>query len=228
MRCTAHGLAVGPDGKCVLCRRDRHTSERSGRAIWAWLGGAFALVAGVAVAVRLARSDAEPQAPAATAERPPEPKVELVVAPSALLTHEVPRAPMPTVVGTSPLAAVSAQLPVPPDADAERRAPTQADLESALRATPVMMYTTQWCPVCQKARRYFGQQGIAVRERDIDASRDAHDELVRRTGRTGVPTIELDGQLLRPGFDETEIGRALVSSVERRLGVRGIELRRVD
>jgi glutaredoxin len=91
-----------------------------------------------------------------------------------------------------------------------------------------MMYTTRWCPVCRKARRYFDQQGISYRERDIDATQEAREELERRTGRTSVPTIELDGVLLRPGFNEAEIGRALVASLERRLGVRGLELRRVD
>jgi glutaredoxin len=228
MRCTAHGLAVGPDGECVLCRRERRSSQRSGRAVWAWFGGALALVGGIAAAVSIAPGGEIAPAPTVSAERPRESPSGVAAPERAEPAYEPRPVPIPTVAETPPAAEVSANLPVAPDSGAERPPPTQADLERALRATPVMMYTTQWCPVCRTARRYFAQQGIVYRERDIDATEEARGELERRTGRTSVPTIELDGVLLRPGFNEAEIGRALIASLERRLAVRGLELRRVD
>jgi len=226
-RCTAHGLAVGPDGECVLCRRHRRAAEISGRAFWVGGGGTLVLGAGIVVLARLGRREVGPAVSAETAARPPESKVEVGTVPSAPPAPEPHPVPIATAAEPPPVAEVSANVPVP-DAQAERPAPTQADLQRALRATPVMMYTTRSCPVCRRARQYFSQQGISYRERDIDATQAAREELVRRTGRTSVPTIEVDGVLLRPGFSEAEIGRALVTSLERRLGVRGLELRRVD
>src|SRR5688500_9491249 len=51
--------------------------------------------------------------------------------------------------------------------------------------------------------------------------RPARDELRRRSGRTAVPTFEIDGQLLTPGFSERSIVYALRTSVEKRLGCPG-------
>jgi hypothetical protein len=48
--------------------------------------------------------------------------------------------------------------------------------------------------------------------------------LKQRTGGGAVPVLEIDGTLLRPGFSERSVERALVASVERRLGVRGLHL----
>jgi glutaredoxin 3 len=112
-----------------------------------------------------------------------------------------------------------------PDARIE---PTQADVDRALRSTPVVMYSTQWCPVCRKARQYLVRNGISVRELDIESNRAAREELVQRTGQTGVPTIEIDGVLLAAGFNQDRVLRALVASVEQRLGIQGLEPRRVE
>jgi len=227
MRCAAHGLGVGPDGECVLCRRDRRAADHPWRAVWVAVGGMLVLGGGIVAAARLGRGAAQPAASAEIAGRPPESKAEVVIVPSALPAGEPHRVPIAEAAEPPPVAEVSPSV-FPPDAQAERPPPTQAELERALRATPVMMYTTEGCPACRRARQYFSQQGIAYRERDIDATQEARQELVRRTGRTSVPTIEVDGVLLRPGFSEAEIGRALVASLEQRLGVRGLELRRVD
>jgi glutaredoxin len=228
MRCAAHGLAIGPDGECVLCRRDRRSGPRSRRAVWGWVGGAVALVGGVAAAASIAAGGEVASAPTASEQSPSEAPSEVVAPELAAPPYEPRPPPVPTVAEAPPTAEASADVPAARDAGAEGARPTQADLERALRATPVMMYTTRGCPFCRKARQYFAQQGIAYRERDIDANEEAREELERRTGRTSVPTIELDGVLLPPGFNEAAIGRALVTSLERRLGVRGLELRRVD
>jgi glutaredoxin len=105
---------------------------------------------------------------------------------------------------------------------------TQADVDRALRSTRVVMYATSSCPYCRKARQYFVRNGIPVQELDIDANRDAREELIGLTGQTSVPTIEIEGRLLAAGFSEDRITQALVSSVEQRLGIHGLELRRTE
>ncbi len=225
MRCAEHGLAVGPDGGCVLCRRARRATKRPPTFVWKLVGGAVLVMAALVGAWTLAarRVILTEAAPTASASIAP----ELVAPPIAAPPPEPHRVPMPTEARPLPSLSVPAVSLGGADAATDAPPPTAAELGAALRATPVLMYTTQWCPVCRRARQYFAQQGIRWRERDIDASREARDELVRRTGRTSVPTIELDGVLLPPGFDEPELGQALVNSLERRLGIRGLELRRV-
>ncbi|HEY3235945.1 MAG TPA: glutaredoxin family protein [Polyangiaceae bacterium] len=64
----------------------------------------------------------------------------------------------------------------------------------------------------------------SYRERDIDRDQEARVELKRRTGGSSIPTLEIDGELLQPGFSEQSVERALLASVERRLGVTGIRI----
>ncbi len=72
----------------------------------------------------------------------------------------------------------------------------------------VLVFTTPTCPWCQRAKGYLRSQGVPFREIDVSRDQKAADDLVRRTGRIGVPVIEIDG---RPvvGFDQTQIDRLL-------------------
>ena len=72
----------------------------------------------------------------------------------------------------------------------------------------VLVFTTPTCPWCQRAKGYLRSQGVAFKEIDVSRDQKAADDLVRRTGRIGVPVIEIDG---RPvvGFDQARIDRLL-------------------
>ncbi len=72
----------------------------------------------------------------------------------------------------------------------------------------VLVFTTPTCPWCQRAKGYLRSQGVPFREIDVSRDQKAADDLVRRTGRIGVPVIEIDG---RPvvGFDQSQIDRLL-------------------
>lgn len=65
---------------------------------------------------------------------------------------------------------------------------------------PVVMYATDWCAYCAKARAYFEENGIAYTELDIDKSHAAHAQFKRLGGR-GVPLI-LVGRERVNGFSE--------------------------
>jgi glutaredoxin len=97
---------------------------------------------------------------------------------------------------------------------------------SAVSATPIVMFSTGWCGACARARAFLSANGLRYSERNIDHDPNAREELKRRTGKSSIPTIEVDGQLLNPGFSQGAIMAAVARSVERRLGVDGIEIRR--
>ena len=72
----------------------------------------------------------------------------------------------------------------------------------------VIVFSTPTCTYCNMAKKYFRQQG--VRFRDVDVSRDpaAARDLVRRSGQTGVPVIDIGGKII-VGFDKPKINQLL-------------------
>ncbi len=51
------------------------------------------------------------------------------------------------------------------------------------------MYTTSWCPYCERARQLLNSKGVAFEEVDIEASPDRRSEMQARSGRRSVPQI---------------------------------------
>ncbi len=72
----------------------------------------------------------------------------------------------------------------------------------------VVIYTTPSCPWCNRLKQYLKMHKI--RYRDIDVSKDPRmaQELVKKSGHTGVPQAEIDGQIV-VGFDKKKIDRLL-------------------
>ena len=57
-------------------------------------------------------------------------------------------------------------------------------------ATPeILMYSTSWCPYCERARALLGAKGVAYTDIDIDKQPERRDEMIARTGRRSVPQI---------------------------------------
>jgi glutaredoxin len=193
------------------------------------------LVGGAALAFRL--SGTPPLPSKVAGEKPriepevraPTPAVERAeaaepVAATAGATPSFPVAPAPTLGAEAPLAAPSASATTSASTGASAeptpRAPSSAEVAAAIRTTPIVMFSTSWCGVCRHARAFLNANRLSYTERDVDEDSAAHAELKRLTGKTAVPAFLVDGQLVGPGFSESSLKRALVTSVERRLGVR--------
>jgi mycoredoxin len=231
-RCARHALAAGPDGQCALCRSESLPPPQSYPTLM--LGGLLAailLVSGGVVAYRAVTSLAH----AAIAQEP---------SPSRRAASGKAEAPNVAPPGASPeaeatlpgahaaplteAAASPATDPAapPPEIQAApgQPAPTQAELQAALSATPIVMYGTTWCGVCRQARQFMADNGLQYREIDADATPGAWDKIQQLTGRRAVPVIIVDGELTPAGLSPSNVMRAVSRSVERRLGVRGIRV----
>ncbi|MBT8224744.1 MAG: glutaredoxin family protein [Dactylosporangium sp.] len=79
----------------------------------------------------------------------------------------------------------------------------------------VIVFTTPTCPWCTRAKSYLRQHRIAFREVDVSRDPTAARDLVRRTGQTGVPVVEIDGKPI-VGFDRARVDRALGLTGTRR------------
>lgn len=232
-------MAAGPDGLCALCRSESLPPPRD-YSKWV-LGGLLAAVLAVsagtlayravasssrgtilpevrslpsAASVALLASGQPPEQPAAanaTANHEGEsiPLAEPLPAPAALAVE--PPLPAPSAARGGPLEKASS-----------RPTPTQAELQAALTATPIVMYGTAWCGVCRKARQFMTENGLRYQEIDADQTPGAWDKVGRLTGRRAVPVIVVDGEVAGGGLSPERVMRLVARSMERRLGVTGI------
>ena len=66
----------------------------------------------------------------------------------------------------------------------------------------VVMYSTGWCPYCERARELLARKGISVQEIDIDEDPAQREVMLQRSGgRRTVPQIFI-GERHVGGFDD--------------------------
>jgi glutaredoxin-like YruB-family protein len=72
----------------------------------------------------------------------------------------------------------------------------------------VIIYTTPTCTYCSAAKSYLQQLHVDYTE--IDVSRDPAkvQTMVEKSGQTGVPVIDIDGEIII-GFDKRRLARTL-------------------
>lgn len=89
-----------------------------------------------------------------------------------------------------------------PSQDSKRKA-------KAIRSNvPVVMYSTDWCGVCKRARKYFEEQGIRFTEYDVDRNLQARNEYLLLNPRRSVPTIKIGNEVI-VGFSPAAVEAAL-------------------
>lgn len=55
---------------------------------------------------------------------------------------------------------------------------------------PVLMYTTEICPFCVRAKKLLAARGVeSIEEVRVDLEPERRDEMMQRTGRRTVPQI---------------------------------------
>ena len=61
---------------------------------------------------------------------------------------------------------------------------------------PVLIYTTQICPYCVRAKRLLKEKGVAFREIDVSDDPEARRYLIEATGQRTVPQIFIGGKAI--------------------------------
>jgi len=237
---------VGPDGQCALCRsasmpRPRQYPTR----VLLGIVAATLLVSAGALAYRAVTSLAHPAiarepssdhgASPSSLHRPPQTPFDPAVTPldssepspagiPIPLSEAVPLAADPPLVTREATLAASAapERSVPPG----RSPPTPAEVQAALSATPIVMYSASWCDVCRKAKQFLSANGLRYQEIDADAKPGAWDQIAQLTGRRGVPLIIVDGEQMPPGLNPSRVMLAVSHSMQRRLGVSDVQFAR--
>jgi glutaredoxin-like YruB-family protein len=87
----------------------------------------------------------------------------------------------------------------------------EGELDAARRRVPVVMYSTDWCGVCSRARKYFEQKDISFVEHDVDRDPQARAEYLLLNPRRSVPTIKVGDEVI-VGFSPQAVEQALDSA----------------
>lgn len=73
---------------------------------------------------------------------------------------------------------------------------------------PVIMYSTAWCGVCKRAKKWMQQNGVRYGEHDVEADEEAGHRLARLNPRLSVPTFDIGGEVL-VGFSPESLTAAI-------------------
>ena len=82
----------------------------------------------------------------------------------------------------------------------------------------IVVYVTDWCPYCARARALLERKGVSFTEIDIMEEPGRRDEMIRRAGgsRT-VPQIFIDGEHIGGCDDMVALDRA--GGLDPKLGI---------
>ncbi len=185
-----HGLIVGPDGKCVICRRGEEVVESRTSSDWPVV--VFSLVMGTAVIggigyfltqkiQRLVANSGQPEVVQPVAEVPVDPEPVRRTG----RTPPIQRDPEP-----APIASLT---PVVQGPDPEA-------LEAAKRKVTITFYSGKGCQLCDRAREFLKMKGYAFIELDVDQSETDKVLLKSINPGGGVPTFDVQGKVL-VGYD---------------------------
>jgi mycoredoxin len=62
----------------------------------------------------------------------------------------------------------------------------------------LLVYSAPWCCDCREAKRFLDKHAIRYEEIDIETTPGAADEVIRNTGKRGIPQFVLNGKWVQP------------------------------
>jgi len=211
-RCEPHGLAVGPDGLCTLCRKEGRRSlrppppevQKKTRGLWMAVAAVVVVLVGGGLAYGIASREEAPRAEAQPVEE---------------TTPEPTPGPAPSKTpregagddgdSTDPRRAALAEI-------TERAAERREALAEARSQVRIHMYSEPDCDDCDRARTWLRTHGFTFREHDVDASEAAAAELEDKNPSGSVPTFDIDGTIIR-GFTEGGLDGAIDHAAQQRM-----------
>jgi len=124
-------------------------------------------------------------------------------------------APAPSPVAASPDSVRDAEQEVVAARAKREEERRQGERQRAVASVKIVMYSTSWCGYCRAARQWLGSQGIAYVDKDVERDRSAAAHMRAINPRGGVPTFEIDQQVLT-GFSAAHLAGAIARAAEQR------------
>lgn len=74
--------------------------------------------------------------------------------------------------------------------------------------TKVKIYSTHLCPYCVLAKNFLKEHNIEFEEIFVDDDHEKAKEMIKKSGQTGVPVIEINNEIII-GFNKEKIKQLL-------------------
>ena len=75
----------------------------------------------------------------------------------------------------------------------------EAAAERPYSEIKVILYMTDWCSNCMQTREYLKSLGVQLVEYNIEQDKEKEWESMEKSGRRGVPVIDVEGIII-PGY----------------------------
>ncbi len=75
----------------------------------------------------------------------------------------------------------------------------------------IIMYSTESCPFCKRAKDYLESKGIDFEYIDVSLDKEKLEEMIEKSGQMGVPVIDINGKIII-GFNQKEIDIQLANA----------------
>jgi glutaredoxin 3 len=75
-------------------------------------------------------------------------------------------------------------------------------------ASKLIIYGAEWCAFCHQAMLYLDGLNVKYTYKNVDLSVDDAKAAVEKSGQTGIPVIDLEGEIII-GFDRAKIDATL-------------------
>ena len=72
----------------------------------------------------------------------------------------------------------------------------------------ILIYTTDSCPWCVKAKEYLKSKNVPYQEFNVAEDMDAREAMVSKSKQMGVPVLDINNTIII-GFDREAIDNAL-------------------
>ncbi len=70
------------------------------------------------------------------------------------------------------------------------------------------MYSAEWCHWCQMVKEFLKANKVKFVDKDVEKMPGAAEEMVAKSGQTGIPVIDVDGKII-VGFNEPVLKKYL-------------------
>ena len=75
-------------------------------------------------------------------------------------------------------------------------------------AKNVIVYSTAMCPYCSMEKEWLKKNGIKFKDINVGEDRKAAQEMILKSGQSGVPVTDIDGKIV-VGFNKEELKKLL-------------------
>jgi glutaredoxin-like YruB-family protein len=72
----------------------------------------------------------------------------------------------------------------------------------------VKVYSTSICPYCIMVKDFLKEHNIEFEDTNVQEDHEAAKEMIEKSGQTGVPVVDVDGEIII-GFNKEKLKKAL-------------------